>query len=453
MADLLISGGLIVTMDDQLGDLPGDILVSGGRIARIASSIEPPPGAQVIDAAGMIVMPGFVNAHMHTWQTGLRGLAADWTLAEYLKSMHAGLATFFRPDDIYIANLCGALNQIYCGTTTLVDWCHNNPTPAHTDAAVEGLEQSGIRALFLHGSPKPDAKAGQKHFSELPIPRGEVERLRKGRLASDDRRVTLGLAVLGPGFGVWDVCHEDFRLTKEMGLVASMHVSGPLLTPDGFERLDAMGLLGPHLNIVHGNSLDDAKLDLLAARGLSFTVTPEVEMQMSFGKPLTGRLRKRGVPVSIGSDVESDMSSDMFTVMRMALQSQRFVDTLEMMEREGKGPQSITITCREALRWATIDGARMAGLEHRTGSLAPGKSADMILLRTTDPNMFPVVDPVASIVLQASHGNVDTVIIDGEIRKRHGRLTHDGYDGLMGKLIASGQRITGTFRERQAASH
>jgi cytosine/adenosine deaminase-related metal-dependent hydrolase len=132
---------------------------------------------------------------MHTWQTALRGFASNWTLLEYFRRMHAGLATLFRPDDIHIATLVGALNQINCGTTTLVDWCHNNPTPDHTDAAVRGLVESGIRAAFFHGSPKPEPKPGERHFSEVPHPRCEVERLLAGALADRSGLVTLGLAI------------------------------------------------------------------------------------------------------------------------------------------------------------------------------------------------------------------------------------------------------------------
>src|SRR3954465_7091247 len=109
---------------------------------RGAPSIEA-ANAEVIDGRGRIVIPGLVNAHMHTWQTALRGFSANWTLPEYIWRMHSGLATVFRPDDTNIATLVGALNQINSGTTTLVDWCHNNPTPAHTDAAIEGLKESG----------------------------------------------------------------------------------------------------------------------------------------------------------------------------------------------------------------------------------------------------------------------------------------------------------------------
>lgn len=450
MSAMVICGGTIVTMDEKLGDLKGDVLIQDGRIAQVAAKIEPPAGVEEIDASGMIVMPGFVNAHLHIWQTALRGVAADWAMNSYMRGMHAGLATFFSAKDIHAGNLAGALNQLHCGTTTVVDWSHNNPTPEHTDAAIDGLEEAGIRSVFLHGSPKPDPKPGQKHFSEIPMPRSEIERLRKTRFSSDDGLMKMGLAILGPFISTYEVFEEDCRLAKEFDMIASMHVSGPLRVPDGYERVDAEGLIGPHFNIVHGNSLGDAHLKLLVDRGASFSVTAEIEMQMSFGKPLTGRLRKLGSPVSIGSDVESGVSGDMFTVTRMTLQAQRFIDALEQMETEGKGPVDVTIDAREALRWATIDGARMAGLEDKVGSLTPGKQADIVLLSASDPNMFPVVDPVSSIVMQAGPGNVDTVIVGGKIHKRGGKLRYPDMARVQAQLQASSEQIMHKFRKATA---
>src|SRR3954463_13612496 len=129
----LLKSATVVTMDDALGDFAeADVLVEHDRIVAIRPGIEA-SDAEVIDARGRVVIPGLVNAHMHTWQTALRGFSANWTLPEYFRRMHAGLATVFRPDDIGIGTLMGALNQINCGTTTLVDWCHNNPTPTHSD--------------------------------------------------------------------------------------------------------------------------------------------------------------------------------------------------------------------------------------------------------------------------------------------------------------------------------
>lgn len=452
MTSTLIRDAIVVSMDDEIGDLArGSILIEDDRIGQVAPDIAAPDGTEVIDGAGMLAMPGFVNAHIHTWQTALRGIAADWTITQYLRAMHAGLAGHFQPGDIRIANYFGALNQISSGTTTLVDWCHNNPTPDHTDAAIDGLMEAGIRAVFLHGSPKPDPGPGQKHFSEIPMPVDEVRRLREGRLSSNDALVTMGLAILGPQLSVWDVCEADFRLARETGLVASMHVSGKLLTEDGFERLAAMGMLGPHINVVHGNILDDDRLALLVDKGVSFTLTPEVELQMGFGDPLTARLRKLGGRISLGSDIESSMTGDMFSVTRVAVQAARHFDNLVSLREKGACPEAITVPAREALRWSTIEGARMLGLEERIGSLSPGKQADIVLLDTTKLNMYPVLDPVASVLFHAGTVNVDTVFIAGEARKRRGRLIDEPGDGDREALRRSGRTILEAFN--RSASH
>jgi 5-methylthioadenosine/S-adenosylhomocysteine deaminase len=455
MRSMLIKGGAILSMDAAIGDLAiGDVLIEGDRIAAVGPALEAPAGAEVIDATGMIVAPGFVNSHMHTWQTGLRGLAADWTIPQYLRAVHAGLATHFRPDDIGIANYVGALSQLSAGTTTLVDWCHNNPTPDHTDAAIDGLERSGIRALFLHGSPKPDPKEGQRHFSEVPMPRAEVERLAKGRLSDRSARVTLGLAILGPGLSIYDVCQADHRLAREFGLHASMHVSGgPMKAPDGFERLLGEGVLDETVNIVHGNSLKDETLQRLVDAGVTFSVTAEVELQMGFGWPLTGRLRDLGSRVAIGSDVETAISSDMFAVTRATLQAQRHGDALDALRANGMPPSEVTITCREALAWATIDGAHMAGMADRVGSLTPGKQADVILVDRRDIGLWSTQDLAATMVLHAGPRDVDTVIVAGEVKKRGKRLLAEGLEEARTRLEASGHRILNDFNAARSASH
>jgi 5-methylthioadenosine/S-adenosylhomocysteine deaminase len=444
MARTLIKSGMIVAMDDEVGDLRrGDVLVEDDRIAAVAPSLAA-ADAEIIDASDMIVMPGFVNAHIHTWQAGLRGVAGDWTIPEYLHNMHAAIAPRFAPEDIRIANLVGGLNQLNSGVTTMVDWCHNNPTPAHSDAAIDGLKEAGIRAVFLHGSPKPDPKPGQKHFSEIPHPRGEIERLARDRLPSKDALVTLGMAVLGPAYSTYEVSRDDLALAREMGLLVSMHVGGGAMrTPDGFPRLVAEGLVDGRMNIVHGNNLAGDQLRALVDHGASVTVTPETELQMGFGACLTGRLRALGAAPSLGSDVESSLGSDMFTNMRMALQSQRALDNEVVVRETGKAPERVSIGCREALAWATINGARMVGLDRRTGSLKPGKQADIVLLRADDLNLLPVVDAVRSIVLHAGIANVDTVVVAGRVVKRGGTLLYRDLARRKRELAESSRRIVG----------
>ncbi|MBR0827601.1 amidohydrolase family protein [Bradyrhizobium manausense] len=457
MRRTLIRFATVLSMDDRIGDLrDGDVLVEGGKIADVRPNIDLGSGAaetEIVDGRGRIVIPGLINAHMHTWQTGLRGFAANWTLLEYFRRMHAGLATVFRPEDIHIATLVGALNQINCGTTTLVDWCHNNPTPAHTDAGVRGLIESGIRAAFFHGSPKPEPKPGEPHFSEVPHPRREVERLLKGPLADRNGLVTLGLAILGPHYSTLDVAMHDFRLARELGLIASMHQGGgPAKTPGGWEKLIEAGLVGPNVNIVHGNDLSDDLLQRLVDLGVSFSVTPENEMIQGHGFPITGRLLKRGVRPTIGVDLESILPGDVFSAVRVALSMQRALDNTESRKVQGTIPETTTIPVREALHWVTTDGARMLGRESEIGSLTPGKLADLVVISADDLNLFPVHDPAATVVMQTSLANIEAVMIGGVWKKRNGRLLIDGLDRKKELLVQSGRRLVQDIEKQGRAA-
>jgi cytosine/adenosine deaminase-related metal-dependent hydrolase len=442
MNRLLIKGGRLVT-PDRRNPLPetGDILIEGEIIKQIAPEIEA-ADAEIIDAKNMIVMAGLVNAHQHTWQTNIRGIAGDWTMADYQKGMHRGLAMAYKPEDIYLSNLVGALNQINSGTTTLFDWSHNNPTPDHTDAAIDGLEEAGIRAVYGHGTPKPKAREGEKPFWEKPHPRAEIERLKKGRLASDDQLITLAMCILGPDYSTWEVTEADARLAREMGVIASQHMGGGVdkMVPDGIERMDKLGLLGPWINVVHGNNLTDGQVGLLAYAGATVTVTPEIEYQMGFGHPLTRRWLDLGRKPSLGGDVESDVAGDMFQIMRFALQMARG-HTNQPIADSGRAIDEVTPKAHEALTWATAVSAADIGLGDKTGALEPGLQADIVLLRADDLNLAPVHDPLMSVIFQATPGNVDTVLIAGQVKKRAGRLVYDGLAAKLAALKASGARI------------
>ncbi|MDC3311150.1 amidohydrolase family protein [Alphaproteobacteria bacterium] len=445
----LIISGKSVQADQQRQD----ILVEDGIITAIEPSIPNPNQLKELDATDMLVMPGFVNAHIHTWQTGLRGLAGDWTATNYFRAMHAGLATFFEPEDIYIANLVGALNQINNGVTTLVDWHHCNRTPDHSDAAIDGLMDSGIRAVFMHGTPKPDAVPGQPHFSEVPMPADEVARLRHGRLSSSDNKITMGLAILGPQMAINDVCMKDFTLAKEMDLVASMHhSSSQMVSADGYEMVSNAGLLGNHINIVHGNELLDKDLDILVEGGVTFTVTAEVEMQMSFGNPLSARLLQKNHSFSIGSDVESAYSPDMFAIARTTMQVERHFMSREEQAKTGERPHPIPITTADAFNWATLNGAKDFRLDKITGSLEVGKRADITFLRNTDLNLKNSFNPLHSVVCYAHPGNVDTVIIEGDIMKQDGQLKFANLVNKLSLLETSGRKIYAEFKARAATA-
>jgi 5-methylthioadenosine/S-adenosylhomocysteine deaminase len=211
------------------------------------------------------------------------------------------------------------------------------------------------------------------------------------------------------------------------------------------QRLLDAGLVNRHLTVVHGNDIAPETVKRLADRGGTFTVTAEIELQMGYGDPLTGILHQIKSPISIGTDVEPAVGSDLFTCMRITLQHERHRRIIEELGKTGNRPPSASLTCRDALSWITIDAARVAGLAHRIGSLTPGKQADLVMLRATDLNLVPAHEVVNCVVMQAGPANVDTVMIAGEIKKRNGKLLTAGVAQKQAKLVDSGQRIVSEF--------
>src|SRR5258708_6527204 len=228
--------------------------------------------------------------------------------------------------------------------------------------------------------------------------------------------MTLGLAILGPHYSTLDVARHDFALAREFGLVASSaQGGGAARTPEGWGSLVGEGYVGPGVNIVHGNNLTDDELHRFVDLGVSFSVTPENEMIQGHGFPITGRLRRLGAAPSLGGDLESVISGAMFSVARVALTAQRALDKAGVRSERNEIPATSTIPVREALRWATVEGARMLGLGHRIGSLTPGKAADLVMLTATDLNLWPVHDLVSTVVMQAGLSNVEAGVVRGAL--------------------------------------
>jgi 5-methylthioadenosine/S-adenosylhomocysteine deaminase len=424
----LIKGGRIVSMDATVGDFAkGDVLIDGDRIVAVGQRIEA-DADEVHDAADMIVMPGLVNAHLHTWQTGLRSIGAGWTGPDYHRLMHGNMATRFNAEDNYVATLVGALEQLSGGVTTLFDWCHNLTSLEMAERSVDGLEQSGIRAVFGHGTAKPLAGEGAIPFTHQPHPRERLEALRKTRFAANDRCVTLAAAILGPQFSTPEVTQHDFRMARDLALLSSSHAARrpqDRVSPRGYFIPAEFGLLDAAHNVVHGNYLSDEELKLVVDSGASVTVTSLIELHVHTADPVTGRLRALGSMPSLGVDSIPAANSDLFTEMRLAMMYQRALEHRANYQK-GNGPlEKLPVRSREALEWITIGGARALRMEHLVGSLTPGKKADIILIGMKALNLFPVHDPVHTVVQQANASNIDTVFVDGELRKKAGVLLFD----------------------------
>ncbi len=420
---LVIHGATVLTMDPGLGDVVGDVAVQDGRIASVGGLV-PDSFGEVVDATGMVLLPGLVDTHRHTWQACLRFAAVGSSLVEYMQGLQQRVAPRFSPEDVYAGNLLGAVTAIDAGITTLRDESHVQNSPAHGDAAVAALRDSGIRASFGHGWP---SSAEYMTDSSLPHP-GDLERVREQVLRDDDALVTMHAHLRGPALSTMQTAVADLRRARELGLRSSIHI-GAELTPGlrEVELLDEQGLLSEDLTFVHCCTTPDEDIRRMAAAGCSASVTALIEASMpGLGRPATARLLRGGVRPSLGVDVEVAAGGDLFSVMRAALQAHqllRTVDPAQEGEHRAFGP-------RQLLEFATIDGARACGLGDRTGSITPGKAADLVLLRTDQPNLVGERDPYSAIVAAAHPGNVDTVFVAGRAVKRHGALVSQNLDAV-----------------------
>jgi cytosine/adenosine deaminase-related metal-dependent hydrolase len=407
---MLIHDGFIITLSAGTPNLrQGDVLIEEERIIAIGQNLEANCASR-IDATGFVVMPGLVNAHLHCWQTPLRGIALDWTLQTYLTKILDELGPCFSPEDIYWSTLGAALDQIDAGATTIIDWSHNAPTPAHAEAALAALRDSGIRALFLRGefSPHSENQTGNEGWVDIFVP------------ADAEGLVTTGMSILGPAFSPLPTVRSALKRALERDEVISMHWAGPNVSDD-FRRLADEGLITPKVNIVHGNGMDDEELQALIKSGARSTISPEIEMQMGFSPGITGRLLASGTRPSLGVDSETASSPQMFQVMRFSMQLQRYLDHQIAWESSGKAMENLSINALDVLHWATNEGARTAGLDAQTGTLEPGKFADIILIRVPEISFGTALDPVKLVISMTSPSDIDTVIVGGRLKKKSGK--------------------------------
>jgi 5-methylthioadenosine/S-adenosylhomocysteine deaminase len=420
----LIRGGTVITMDPELGDLPrGDILIEDGKIAGIEQQID--ADAEVVDASGRIAIPGFVDTHRHTWEAAIRGCAPNATLDDYFVEVLDTFAPAYRAADVYASNLAGSLECLNAGITTLVDWSHINNTPEHADAAIRGLQETGIRAQYAYGS--ANTSLSDYWFeSKIAIPAEDVRRVRETYFSSDDGLLTMGLATRGPGFCLEDVVRAEWSLARDLGIPITVHVAmGRVAGRFGMiKQLSDYGLLGPDTTYIHCCYFSEEEWRLVAESGGSISIAPQVEVQMGHGWPPVMKAIEYGLPPSLSIDVVTTAPGDMFTEMRSAFGTERARVNAECWQADTPVPDTM-LTARQMLEMATINGARVAGLDDRTGSLTPGKRADVVLIDARALNVAPVIDPVAAVTLCADVSNVEAVMVDGQIRKRDGKLVGD----------------------------
>lgn len=424
---ILIKGGQVLPLTEA-GTAFGtavraDVLIEDGKIGAIGPDLAA-QDAERIDAANCLVMPGLIDTHRHVWQTALRGVCHDDTLKGYMRAIRFLRAKVYRPEDIYTGNWVGMLEAINAGITTVFDFSHCINSPEHGTAAVKGLQDSGARAIFGYG------------FNEVPLPKpafnsledrfADMRRIRRDLLAADDALVTMGTSTSDLVICGMEQFKAEMQASRALGLPISIHSN----TWEFAERqpevtlMKQHGLLGPDLLFVHTNLSTDDEIRMIADSGGAIASTPETEMQMSMGPSVLGRFMKAGGLPTFGCDIISNNSGDLLVQARLAMQTQRMLDNALVLAKH-EGADDVSISTRDMLRAMTVNAARALGLQRKIGSLAPGKDADLILVRIDEINTMPMNDPVATLLLHVHPGNVDTVMVAGQVLKRGGKLTAD----------------------------
>ncbi len=416
----LFKGGTIVTMDPKVPNLAiGDVLVDDGRIAAVGTALSA-DNAETIDAAGSIVMPGLVDAHHHMWLGAMRRLMPDVDdLFAYIDVVAETLGPHYRPLDMHLSTRLTAVASLDAGITTIIDACHSSRSPEHTDAALDALAFSGIRALHMVGAAM-DKQASSEH---LP---GDLKRL-AATWNSGDGLVRVGL--FGQlNLGWWKVARSlDMRiLTEFIGDLAK-------LGPEFAEH----GVLGPHNIFNHCTRIPEETWKLFAAAGVNVTVNPRSDALFGFDDESFAYQKAvdHGLTPAIGIDIDTAFGSDLFGEMHALFGQQRSAMCYRRFRGEASVPAPISVEA--VLKAATVNGARAAGLESEIGTLTPGKQADIIMVRTDGVAVFPVTNAIGTIVQAVERSDVDTVMVAGEIRKRAGKLVGEDVTKLRAEVNAS----------------
>jgi 5-methylthioadenosine/S-adenosylhomocysteine deaminase len=435
VVNAVIRGGHVLTMDSA-GDLPGgDVHIRDGVIAAVGGNLDV-PGAEVIDAAGKIVAPGFVDTHWHMWNTLLRGLsdgcpdtAAPYRSGSaspggrppgtprqgYFKTCVA-LGRHFRPADTYEGTRLACAEAIDAGITTVHDWAHNIRGLDWAQAGLRALAESGLRARFSYGYETGHRNDRLMALDDL------ADVAARWQAYSAGGRIHLGMAWRGNGGSnpamrvAPKLYREEIEAARGLGLPVTVHACGPRAAAGQISAYAADGLLGADLQMVHLNNASPDEIALAVEHGTPVSVSPFTELQIGYGQPVTARLLAAGLDTGLSVDTTMlSGNADMFAIMKV---TQACANALAYDE--------FALGARDVLRLATIEGARTLGLDGVTGSLTPGKRADVIIVSVDAPNIGVLTDPARLLVTAAHPGNVETVIADGRPLKRDGVLT--GYD-------------------------
>jgi cytosine/adenosine deaminase-related metal-dependent hydrolase len=455
----VIRGGHVMSMDPKIGDFAqADVLVEGKKIVAVGPNLHA-SGAGEIDARGKIVMPGFIDTHHHQFETALRSFLANGLLINdgsgspsanptYFEYILLTFAPVYRPEDVYISELFGGLAQLDDGVTTVHDVSQIHHSPQHSDAAIKALFDTGRRAAFgffeSAGANILGTNPGNKYPSDAP-------RIKKQWFSSSDQLVHM---IMGGEVYLGDPTTDlSWTIGRQLDLQIAAHILSPFGIRPIFDKLAAgtggnghIGI-GPDNLFIHMTGMADAAWQRVKDVGAQVSIAFPIEMNMRHGMPPIIKMQQLGMEPSLSTDVEVTMTADFFTQMRVCMNMQRLVVN-QMILDTGLPPNPLAqypmapfsvdvpplLTTRDVLRFATINGAKHLRLDKKTGSLTPGKEADIIILDATAINVAPLNNVPGAVVSLMDRTNVETVIVAGKVRKWKGKLLDVDLNNLRRQL-------------------
>ena len=469
----VIRGGSVMSMDPKVGDfVQADVLVEGKKILAVGHNLGA-GDAGVIDARGRIVMPGFIDTHHHQFETALRSFLADGVLINdgsgtpsgsitYYEYVLLKFATVYRPQDVYINELFGGLSQLDDGVTTVHDISQIHHTPQHSDAAVQALFDTGRRAAFGYFEGAGEGVTVNTPGYAYPQ---DAFRLAKKWFSSSDQLVHMimgGEVYLGP-----PVYTQAWQIGRQLGLQIAAHILSPFgirpildLLAQGKGGTPGANIgIGPDNLFVHMTGMSDLGWQAVKDKGAQVSLAVPIEMNMRHGMPPILKMQSLGMEPSLSVDVEVTLTADFFTQMRSMMNQQRMLVNQLILDQgfppnpDGGLPPATAatgvwwpkppaglpapLTTRDVLRYATMNGAKALRLDHKVGSLTPGKEADIIILDATRINVAPLNQVPGAVVSLMDRTNVETVIVAGKVRKWRGHLLDVDLHTLRRQLEAS----------------
>jgi 5-methylthioadenosine/S-adenosylhomocysteine deaminase len=415
----------ILSMDPEIGDLEdADVHVKDGEIIDVGKGLNV-DGAEIISGKGMILLPGFVETHWHIWTSLLRSMAVASPGKGYFETTRK-YGPIFQPHHMAAATRLSAAEAVFSGITTVHDWCHNVRSLQHAEASLEALRNSGIRARYSFGNAVGRGAEEAIDFDPL------YKLYQDWAYYNPENLFQLGFAWRGIG-GHRKVGELDLLRARDLGLPISVHSSS-----EGIIRnLVRAGLLGPDMQIIHGMQATTREIADLVDAGASISISPFSELRIGYGFPPLPELLKAGATIGLSVDTTTlSGNADMFAIMKAV------INITAAMEKD-----EFVLKPKKVLEMATIEGAKSMGMDHLIGSITPGKRADLILVNSRALNLQPFTDPVSLLVEAAQPHNVDTVMVDGRILKREGRMVAFSQEEIIQEAAEAYQTLLEKVKE------